>query len=439
MKNLTKLLILICITMLIQPAKASDCVFVILGGAKVLAKELAGTGYTDISDDVFIAVTKEAKQTGCQIISMANDTEKKFVSNLEQLKKFKPGTKFHLAFTDHGARGKESIEESLVVTGAGNYITYKNLLLRLEENIPPGSHVSFQSNSCWPLLSEAIISTKTESKIDICGATSTVSEQMSYNNHKIAVVKQGNKSGPFGAIGINFANEYKKRNGHYPSTLDFNFHAKRGDMGNMSRQPGLLTSLTYAKMQLILKKKQDPLFYIDLNNVLDKINWKSDTAIDNFITGPQSHSIVENETAGESCKNCVKSPFGGLIRVAEPINNLVSTSFDLLPSPFKEQGWQARTWLKKNQKSLAKILENNLKEKNDFIKKHERFPKEKYSATEEKWKKLIARQSLELKDYHFNLRIIQEAKMLQDFIMTASADEKKRFQKFLDCEKKPIF
>ncbi|RPJ78468.1 MAG: hypothetical protein EHM20_03830 [Alphaproteobacteria bacterium] len=370
---------------------------------------------------------------------MANDTEENFVSNLQKLKKFKSGTTFHLAFTDHGGRGKESVDDSLVVTGAGNYITYKNLLLTLEENIPKGSHVTFQSNSCWPLFSEAIISTKIESKLDICGATSTVSEQMSYNAHKIAFDKNGKKNGPFGAIGLNFANEYKSRNGRYPSTLDFNFHAKKGDIANMSRQPGLLTSLTYAKTQLILKKKQDPLFYLDLNNVLDKIDWNGDTAIDNFITGPQSHNIVVNDTPGAACKDCVKSIYGELIRVVEPINNLVNSNFDLLPSPFKEQSWQAKTWLKKNQKSLAKILKNNLKEKNDFIKKYERFPKEKYAATEEQWNKLVSKQSMALKEYQFNMRIIQEGKMLQDFIKSATPSERSRFQKFLDCENKPIF
>jgi len=373
----------------------NKCVFVILGGSKI-SPDVLPPGYTDISDDVYKAVTKEAKKSGCQIISMANDEEEKFLNNLKQLSKFKSGTSFHIAFTDHGSHPKDNVNESMVVTGPGDHTTYKKLLDALEKNIPKGSHVSFQTNSCWPNVSEAIIANNLESRLDICGGSSTAAEQMSWNTHKIVIDASGNKIGPYGAIGLQFANEYKQKNGHYPSTFEFHYQAKKGDFSNMSRQPGLTTSLIYAKNQLIAKKIHSPLFGIDMNEVFSKIDWNKDTALDDFLNLKTISLNSEDEVAKATCKDNGKLPLGNLINAVKPLsnlNNLINSNFELLPSPYREQSWLAKNWLKKNQKKLIKILNANEVEKDAFLKKYKNFPKEKYVATEAEWNKLMARQS----------------------------------------------
>lgn len=209
-----------------SPLLAGNCVFVIMGGSKSWISILPG-GPTDISIDVDAAVKDEARKTGCQIISMANDDESTFLNNLKALKKTKPGTNYHLAFTDHGAPPVKNILDSALITGLGKHTTYGKFLVALKENIPKGSHVTFQTNNCWGNISEAVIASKLESHFEICGGSSTSAQQMSWNMHELYFRDNGVVIGPYGALGLHYANQFKKKNGRTPGIADFHHNAKK--------------------------------------------------------------------------------------------------------------------------------------------------------------------------------------------------------------------
>lgn len=420
-------------------ARAADCVFVIMGGKKEWVSLLPGLS-TDISIDVDAAVKKEAARSGCKIITTANDTEKDFLEKFKELKKSRAGTTFHLAFTDHGAPPGPKINDSVLITGSGEYTTYGKFLAALKENIPKGSHVTFQTNNCWPNMSEALIANNTESHFQMCGGSSTSSEQMSWNLHRVYADDDGSLVGPYGALGLRFVNDYKKKYGKNPSLQEFHYHAKKGDLGNIKRQPGLTTSISFAQ-SVAKKKSKNPILKTDVDDLLLAINWKNDTALENFLHTPRKslEQLTENAMTG-NCKTYSKDPFGQFLKVIAPLHdNLVDTNFLNLPAPLASQSIAAQKWMKQNQKKLAVLLTKIAIEKAEFINKNKHHPKEKYKNIEELWNELKEKHTRSLRDYEFNLRILQEGKVTQNFLNVATPEEKNRFQNFLNCENKPIY
>lgn len=420
-------------------ASDSNCVFLIMGGKKEWVSLLPGLS-TDISIDVDAAVKKEAARSGCKIITTANDSEEVFLAKIKELKKSPKGATFHLAFTDHGAPAGPKLNDSLLVTGPGEYITYGKFFAALKENIPKGSHVSFQTNNCWPHLSEALIENNTEGQFEMCGGSSTIPEQMSWNLHRIYTEDDGTLAGPYGALGLRFANEYKKKNGKNPSLQEFHYHAKKGDLGNLKRQPGLTTSVSFAQ-SVVQKKSKNSLLKTDIDDLLLAINWKNDAALEKFLkVDKKSLENLTEKSIDGTCTVYSKDPFGQFLKIIAPLQaNLVNTNFLNLPAPISSQSIAAQKWMKNNSKFLAKLLSGIAMEKAQFIKKHKLHPKEKYEKIEKLWEELTEKHSMSLRDYEFNLRILQEGKLVQNFMNVASNDEKKRFSNFLTCETKPIY
>lgn len=410
-----------------------------MGGSKDWLSLMPGLP-TDISIDVDAAVKDEARKSGCQIISMANVNEVDFLKKIKSLPK-KVGMTYHLAFTDHGAPASKNINESILITGLGEHTTYPKFLNALKETIPKGSHISFQTNNCWPHFSEALIVNNMENHFDICGGSSTIPEQMSWNKHDLDVYTNGNYDGPYGAVGLHYANEFKKINGYNPSLSDFHAHAKKGDRGNRGRQPGLTTSVNYANLILLSKKIKSPLIATDINDLLLSINWKNGEALDKFLATPKQKidALTESFLSG-SCRTFQKNPFEDFLKTISPIYyNLLVSDYDSLPNPYRRQVKDAKKWMQVHQKNLATLLSTIVLEKGEFIKKSKNFPKEKYAKVEEEWVRLKDKHSFALKDYEYNLRILQEGMVIQSFMVNSNPEEKLRYQKFLACENKPIY
>lgn len=419
---------------------AADCVFVIMGGSKNWMSVLPGAP-TDISIDVDAAVKTEARKTGCQIISMANDDEATFLNNLKALSRNKAGTNVHLAFTDHGAPPGKNIADSALITGMGKHTTYGKFMQALKENIPKGSRVTFQTNNCWGNIAEAVIATKLDSHFDICGGASTSAQQMSWNLHEIYERDNGVEVGPYGAVGLRYATRYKKQKGRAPGIAEFHHYAKKGDAGNLSRQPGLTSSLSFANNTLVQKKQKSPLLTIDIFEALSEINWKNDKALDNFLNLSKRDLLLSTESRlNGSCTTYAKTPFDDFIKRISPLYyNLVNSNFAILPAPYGAQALAAKSWLQNNLKKMAGVLSNIALEKAQFIKKNKLYPKEKYANIEAEWQQMRKKHAIQLQDYEFNLRILQEARVVQNFMSIASSEEKARYKKFVDCENSPMF
>lgn len=418
---------------------AEDCVFVIMGGKKEWIS-LLPLGPTDISIDVDLAVKKEAMKSGCRILSMSNDSGADFLEKLKDLKKYKKGTKFHLAFTDHGAPADRSINDSILFTGSGEQVSFKQFINSLKDNIPKDSHVTFQTNNCYANISEAILANQLDQHFDMCGGSSTVAEQMSWNRREVTTYTNGKVVGPYGAVGLRYVNEYKKKYGSNPSMSDFHHHAKKGDLGNLSRQPGLTTSLVFANSALT-KLKQSPLLKIDVNEYLLNINWKNDEALDNFLSHSTSELalVTENYMIG-SCRVYPQGPFENFLKAIAPLHSeLINTSYATLPHPYAAQNKEAIAWMKTNQKKMASLLSMIAIERAQFVKKNKHYPREKYAEIEAQWVELKNKHSFQLRDYEFNLRVLQEGLVIQKFLSNASDGEKTRFQKLVDCENRPVY
>lgn len=443
---ITSFLFFLIVSLFMSPDlfAASNCVFVIMGGSKNWVT-LLPLEPTDISIDVDAAVKSEAKKTGCQIISMANDNEADFLNHFKKLKSItknnKPGTTYHLAFTDHGAPYDGKGVETPLITGVGEHTSYGKFFQALKENIPAGSHVTYQTNNCWPHIAELITTSQLDSHFDMCGGSSGIAEQMSWNLHDLDEDDNGKIIGPYGAVGLHFANAWKKKYGRAPSIADFHHHSKSGDLGNLVRQPGLTTSLSFANSTLRSKKQKSPLVATDIVDLMSDINWKNDKALDQFL-GNSTEEILkatESRMTG-TCLINQKNPFDDFMKRISPLySSLMNSQYDLLPAPYGAQNKEAKNWMQKNQKNLARILSGIAIEKAQFIKMNKNYPKEKYTNIEESWNLLKKKHAKSLREYVFHLRILQEGKVVQNFMKDASVSEKSRFQKLIQCESKPMF
>lgn len=425
-------------------ASAGDCVVVILGGAKEWVTLLPGIG-TDISIDVDKAVRMETLRTGCRMIPLANDNEKDFYEGLSRLKKppyNKPGTKYHIAFTDHGAPPSGKINDSLIITGKGEYTKNSRFMNELKTIIPKGSQVTYQTNTCWGgSFADAVFANNMDEHFSMCGGSSTAPHVMSWNLHSLTRTDEGKLIGPYGALGLHYANEVKRTTSHFPGISDFHHQAKKGDVGNLSRQPGLTSSVAFAHYKLLQAKMKSPIDTTDVTDTLMNFNWKPGTAVEDYLRQPvfQQSQVAQTALVG-ACTSNVKNPFTDFLKKFGPIyQTLVNQEFDSLPDPVGQRTKAARDYLIRNQRKFATLLATVARERAQFVKDNALHPREKYTEVEEKWNKLKRQQNAKMSDFLFHFRNLQEGKTVQAFLARASAPEKKRFLNLLECEKKPIF
>ncbi|MBC7538248.1 MAG: hypothetical protein H7281_05470 [Bacteriovorax sp.] len=422
---------------------AENCVVVIFGGSKSWISLLPGQA-TDISIDVASLITSQAKKTGCEILSFSNDSEKSFFEKLKTLKRSpydKPGTNYHFAFADHGTSANaKNINDSYIITGLGEYSTYGKLMGALKEDLPKGAHITFQTNNCWPNMSEAIIANDLETHFDICGGSSTSRERMSWNMHELSTSKSGESVGAYGVVGLSFANDMKKNLSRFPSMSEFHYSAKKGDLGNQKRQAGLTTSLSFADLKLKEMKQKSLLNSQDIFETISGINWKNDKALDTFLANTDSQIKMQTDSMlSGMCTIKSAAPYDNFLKTFSALyQNLMNNNPDLLPAPYSKQSKSAKNYFLRNQKNLADLLSTNARERAIFVKKYEFYPKENYKNVEALWNKLISAQNEKLADYEFNLRLLQEGKTIQNFMNSANIKDKERFQKFLDCENRAM-
>ena len=436
-----KLLILCwCVFSSMSFAK-DDCVFFVMGGAKDWMTLLPKI-VTDISISVDAGVKEQARRTGCDIISTSNDTPEDFKKHLAKLKKYKPGTKFHFALTDHGAPpDMRNINGSWLTTGMGQFISYHDFFTNLKNTIPKGSHLTFHVNTCYPGMNDALLANKMEDHFDVCSSSSTMPELMSMNLHELEKLPNGNVRGPYGVLGLDYANEFKKKNGRAPSLTDFHLNGRKGDLGNLKRAPGMTTSMTFAYRVLQKKKMPIPLAHSDLEQRIAIINWKDKDALEKFLSTSKEEiaQTIQMQLAPQ-CQTKLADPFGKFLNGLAPVYQaLMQESSELLPSPYKEYTEASRSWLRAHQKDLHSMLALVAKEKAEFIEKKKLYPREKYPEVEEEWQTMSLRHSEMMSKFDYHLRQMQEGKMLREFFVSATPAERERFNTYHKCEQRPMF
>lgn len=436
-----KFIIIIFIALFTQNIWAKEnCVFFIMGGAKdwmtILPKLV-----TDISISVDAGVREQAEKSGCDVITTSNDSPEDFKRHLTKLKKYKTGTKFHFALTDHGAPpDMRHINGSWLTTGMGQFISYHDFFSTLKATIPSQSHVTFHVNTCYPGMSDAILANKLEDHFSICASSSTMPDQMSMNLHEMEKFSNGYVRGPYGVLGLDFANSYKKRYGKAPSLLSFHLNGRKGDIGNLKRQPGMTTSMTFAMRVLQKNKMSLPLGHGDLEQRVNIINWKDRDALEKFLR-TTNDEIAKNIQIhlDPTCQEKAVDPFGKFLSGLTPVYLALVEENNQLPPPYNEYNAASKKWLKEHKKEMSALLAKVAKEKAEFINKNKLYPREKYVEIELAWQNLSNRHSESLREYDYHLRQLQEGKLLNQFFASATPAERERFNAYHSCEQKPMF
>lgn len=428
--------------LLSSTAFGANCVFVILGGAKEYMSLLPGIP-TDISIDVEAAVKTQALRTGCMIVSTANDSEEEFYKALSRLKSSplnRPGTNYHIAFTDHGAPPGSRINDSVILTGKGHSTTNARFMKELKNLIPKGSHVTYETNTCWGgSFAEAVFANNMDQYFSMCGGSSTAPHVMSWNLHSLSK-DDGKTTGPYGAVGLSYANDFKRMTSRFPGISDFHYQAKKGDIGNLSKQPGLTTSIAFAHYKLLQAKIKSPLDVVDLSDTLMSINWKPGLSLEAFVHGNSAiqAGLVESGLVG-SCNTNTKNPLTDFMAKFGPLyRTLLNQQTDTLPAPIGGRTKAARDFLLRNQRKFSALIATSARERAEFVKKNQNYPREKYADVESKWQSLVRSQNARMSEYLFHFRQLQEGKTVQAFLSRANAEDKKRFMNLLECEKQPM-
>lgn len=423
-----------------------NCLIILIGGAKEWLTLFIPTLSTDISIDVDAAARREAKRTGCRVISGANQSENEFKEMIKKASKppyFTPGTTVHLSFTDHGTPQPGNGKGSLYI-GKGTAIQNQDFAKLLTDNFPQGSRLTYATNICWGSMTEMVTAFNLDSKFDICGGTSTHPDHYSWNARRLNKVSSVT-TGPYTAVGLSNAADQMDNGQKAPSVVSFHKNAKLGDISNLIRIPGFISSTTFARSTLKTKKSRAE---VDQYPLQALFNFRvSPVEAENLLRGMGLQKMKSDilktmsPSAQDNCPPNQHGPFHDFLDdfrgVYERLTEIVP---DNLPEPYKSQALQSSRWLMANKDSLALHMAAFIKAKADFWAKNKaraKDPKQSGALIAE-WESLESSLKNPLTNYLFHMRNLQESKTVADFLVSATHEEKARFQKFLACERRPV-
>lgn len=443
MRQLTKLSALSLITLSLNAIAADkNCLIIVVGGAKDWITLAPGIP-TDISIDVDAAARKEARRTGCRVITGQNQDEAEFKAMLKRASKppySRPGTTVHMTFTDHGTPQPGNGKGGMYI-GKGVSIQNQDFSKLLTENFPKGSRMTFSTNICWGSMTEMVTAFNLDSHFDICGSTSTHPNEYSWNVKKI--YKDGNGIiGPYTAVALSHTADLMEQSQNAPSVAAFHMNGKRGDFGNFARLPGFLSSTTFARSVLKANGKQPDVDNFPLDVFFGE-KLKLDGHQDRF--SAIGKVKLKAEILKATNEVCATNPHDDnlekfLSQFSELYKRLKDVVPDDLPGPYKMQAMRSSRWLENNKVKLANLITNYLSAKNDFWTKNKTRsldPKQS-EALKNEWEAIKQAHLRSLKDHLFHIRNMQEARTVRDFFKVAKPHEKERFAKFIACERKPV-
>lgn len=421
-------------------AAEKNCLIIVVGGAKEWLSLLPGMP-TDISIDVDAAARKEARRTGCRIISGHNQDEAEFKDMLKRASKppyYKPGTNVHMTFTDHGAPQPGNGKGGLYI-GKGISIPNKDFSQALTENFPRGSRMTFSTNICWGSMTEMVTAYNLDSHFDICGGTSTHPDHFSWNTSKIGKFKD-EVYGPYSAVGLSFVADSMTSNTSAPSLARFHQVAKRGDIANIKRIPGFLSSTTYARDVLKSKGALPEVDDLPLEVFFgEKINGQEDRLFTMEEKQMKAHILkaMDEQCAPDLIGDNFQKFLSNFSELYKRLSSVVPAK---LPEPYKTQALKSSGWLNNNKAKLADLVAKYLTVKREFWfknKKRSLDPKQS-EALKKEWEAIQNQHHYSFNEHLFHIRNMQEARTVADFLKTAKPVEKARFEKFVACEKRPV-
>jgi hypothetical protein len=451
MENMRQLLPIIALSLLISQnlhAQSRNCLVILVGGAKEWNSLLSPRTWgkpNDISVDVDRVVSLEAKRTGCKVISGSNQNYDEFSRMIKTASKppyFTSGTTVHISLNDHGNSQFLGPDERSLVIGNGKTIMHSSLNNLLRESFPKGARLTTSSSICFGSTPEFPFHFNLDGHFDICGSASTHPEKFSYNSRNIERYA-GRIHGPYSGVGLAAAADRAAANRNL-SLNEYHQVAKRGDLGNIHKLPGFLTSVAFARHVLLKKKVKVSLDSSPFMQLLERTptTEKIEQTIANFNNSKVYNQILKIMNQFGDCPNPGPDPV--LKQFFQDFSDFFKTlelsEMEKLPEPMKTQARVANNFLNNNKNGLTKMITSFLKGKVSFwarMKAGLSDPSQSRAIISE-WDKERTRLTAGLSRYLFNMRSIQEAKTIQKFLSIATPEERDRYMKFVKCESRPV-
>lgn len=385
---------------------AANCVIVVVGGAQTSPAPKSKEP-RDIATDVIMHTFRQAKRTDCEVVSGTNQTPGEFESMLARAAKLRKDdkTQFHFTFTDHGTQNFIYLKESV-------FYPYAKFEEVLRANFPKGTNLSYSSSNCYGDLSNFVLNRDVDEHFNICGGESTFPGRLSLN---LRAYKEsfGKVTGAYTAGMIHALEKGESLSQGHQSAM-------RGDAGNLSRVPGLLTSQALVYKELL---KSGYLTRDDLPSTApDLLNFWAKTAKGSrfpLIAGLQN--IFERQMQASDCGEvCYYSQMLNLapLEAAQqiPIDIELAQYRRVLPPARFLELKASVDWLLRHRKRYADKLSGNL----------ERATKAQGNAA--------TFDAMENPDFYFHLNRVMSAPALKLFMEKAKPEARARYNRFVRCE-----
>jgi len=426
-----------------QPAPR-NCLVVLIGGGIEYRNDPANI---DAAQKWLEQVRTQAQKTGCRIAEQSNQSRDEFLNFVRSLSSQTDSqTKVHFSLMDHGA--PQPLDKPLngqLVTGMGKRVKIGEFFDAISETFPR-QHLSFDSSICYANLNGALLEYNRTKNLQMCGASS-ISELDKSNNQVERSEEDGNIYGIYSGLSMEVMAQQIEM-GLTPTTVDTHLQARRADRANSSRRQGTLTSIEYARSILKKRGEEDllaiaPLEYLAREQGVPREVWESFARPSEETPYLENWSEYWSETHFKNSCQPFKDQTGFLGSLLNSFDPHLFTLKHLVKEPTEvpSLNWRVRAAKRSLQNDLPMIrkemIKANLMRKN-FLERYAQNPEDlKLNAeVRRRWSNLNAAITRTLAPYAADMRILQEAKVRQDFLEVASPEERRVFERYQACELK---
>ena len=424
-----------------QPAPR-NCLVVLIGGGIEYRNDPSNI---DAAQRWLEQVRTQAQKTGCRIAEQSNQSREEFLTFVKSLSsQTDPQTKVHFSLMDHGA--PQPLDKPLdgqLVTGMGKRVKIGEFFDAISETFPR-QHMSFDSSICYANLNGALLEYNRTRNLNLCGASS-ITELDKSNNQVERTEENDNIYGIYSGLSMEVMAQQIEM-GLKPTLVESHLQARRADRANSSRRQGTLTSIEYARSILKARGEEDllavsPLEYLAREQGVPREAWRN--FANPFEEMPYLEKWDEYWSEAHFRKSC--QPFadqtGFLGKLLNSFDPQIFTLRHLVnePSDVVGMNWRVRAAKRSLIEKMPQIRKEMIKAnqmREIFITSIADSPTDLATNSEvrRRWSNLNASIRNNLAPYAADMRILQEAKVRQDFLEVATPAQRRVFERYQSCE-----
>lgn len=437
---------LIFFNLQLAEASSRNCIIVLVGG---------GIEYRNDPDNLDSAQKWldqsrfQAQRTGCRVVEQANQSKEEFTRFISDVgKSASLTTKIHFTFTDHGApQPLDNPLDGQLVIGKGKRIRMGEFFDTLKSTFP-SQHLTFDSSICHANLNGALVEFNKTNRLNMCGASSVQPVDKSSNQVDRTVDAEGNIRAFYSGLSLEVMAQ-KVEDGLNPTVVDTHLSANRADRHNTPRRQGTTTSIEYARSVLVSKGHEDilaisPLGYFAREQGIPAELWRQ------FENPNEDFPFIENWsqfwTEDYFRARCQLRPLGvSLIdQIRQSLNpDIFSLKYSVnVPEEVPGLNWRVRgakrSLVNNHDKIKKEIIRANLMRQSYYTSRVSNATDISQNAEIRKqWTNLNANIRNFLAPFASDMRVLQEAKVRQDFLKLATPEQRRIFHQYQACETMP--